>query len=56
MQQLDDVTRFELAYLTRDGFWADAWPRAGDSELPRAVKVRLTLGSGEVIERWLALR
>jgi len=53
---LDGVARFELAYLTREGFWADAWPRAGDSDLPRAVRVRLTLASGEAIERWLALR
>jgi general secretion pathway protein J len=53
---LDGVTRFELAYLTREGAWADAWPRAGESELPRAIRVRLTLASGEVIERWLALR
>ena len=53
---LDGVARFELAYLARDGLWADAWPRAGDSELPRAVRVRLTLASGEVVERWLALR
>ena len=53
---LDDVTRFELAYLTREGFWAEAWPRAGDADLPRAVRVRLTLASGEAIERWLALR
>jgi general secretion pathway protein J len=53
---LDGVARFELAYLTREGFWADTWPRAGDNDLPRAVRVRLTLASGEVIERWLALR
>ena len=53
---LDGVTRFQLAYLTQGGAWADAWPRAGESELPRAVRVRLTLSSGEAIERWLALR
>jgi type II secretion system protein J len=53
---LDGVAHFELAYLARDGVWADAWPRTGDSELPRAIRVRLTLASGEVIERWLALR
>jgi general secretion pathway protein J len=53
---LEGVARFELAYLTREGIWADAWPRAGDTDLPRAVRVRLTLASGEVIERWLALR
>src|SRR5438094_3580976 len=53
---LDGVARFELAYLTRSGAWADAWPRTGESELPRAIRVRLTLASGEAIERWLALR
>jgi len=53
---LEGVARFQLAYLTRDGAWADAWPRAGETELPRAIRVRLTLASGEVIERWLALR
>jgi hypothetical protein len=29
--------------------------RAGD-ELPRAVRVELTLGDGAAIERWFALR
>jgi general secretion pathway protein J len=53
---LDGVATFRLAYLTRDGTWIDTWPRTGDSELPRAVKVGLTLASGETIERWLALR
>ena len=53
---LDGVARFQLAYLARDGGWADTWPRAEESELPRAIRVRLTLASGEVIERWLALR
>ena len=53
---LDGVTAFQLAYLTKDGAWVDTWPRTGESELPRAVKVDLTLASGETIERWLALR
>jgi len=53
---LSDVERFRLAYLTRTGVWANSWPVAGDADLPRAVKVELTLNSGEVIERWLALR
>ena len=53
---LDGVARFQLAYLARDGGWADTWPRAEESELPRAIRVRLTLASGEAIERWLALR
>ncbi|HET9764595.1 MAG TPA: type II secretion system minor pseudopilin GspJ [Casimicrobiaceae bacterium] len=53
---VDGVANFRLAYLTKDGAWIDAWPRSGESELPRAVKVDLTLVSGETIERWLALR
>ncbi len=53
---LEGVTRFQLAYLTHSGAWADTWPQAGESELPRAVKVDVTLATGEVIERWLALR
>ncbi|HEV3240542.1 MAG TPA: type II secretion system minor pseudopilin GspJ [Casimicrobiaceae bacterium] len=53
---LEGVTRFQLAYLTQSGAWADTWPQADESELPRAVKVDVTLASGEVIERWLALR
>ena len=53
---LEGVGRFELAYLARDGSWVAAWPLPGESELPRALRVRLTLASGERIERWLALR
>ena len=53
---VDGVTAFQLAYLTKDGAWIDTWPGTGESELPRAVKVDLTLASGETIERWLALR
>jgi len=53
---LEGVARFQLAYLTQGGVWAATWPIAGDSALPRAVKVDVTLASGEVIERWLALR
>jgi general secretion pathway protein J len=53
---LDGITRFRLAYLTQSGTWADTWPLARESELPRAIRVQLTLASGEAIERWLALR
>jgi general secretion pathway protein J len=53
---LEGVAGFKLAYLTKDGAWVNAWPSAGESELPRAVRVDLTLASGETIERWLALR
>jgi general secretion pathway protein J len=50
------VASFRLAYLAKDGTWLDLWPRAGEADLPRAVKVDLSLTSGETIERWLALR
>jgi general secretion pathway protein J len=53
---LDGVIGFKVAYLTQGGTWADTWPVSGDGPLPRAVKVDLTLASGEAIERWLALR
>jgi general secretion pathway protein J len=53
---LADVTRFRLTYLARDNAWVDSWPVPGDTDLPRAVRVQLTLSSGETIERWLALR
>jgi general secretion pathway protein J len=50
------VTGFQLSYLANNGSWLETWPHAGESILPRAVKVDLTLASGEKIERWLALR
>jgi general secretion pathway protein J len=53
---LGDVARFRLTYLARDNAWVDGWPVTGDTDLPRAVRVQLTLSSGETIERWLALR
>lgn len=51
-----DVAQFHLSYLTRSGQWSDVWPLTGEPDLPRAVRVQLTLASGESIERWLALR
>ena len=53
---VSDVRRFRLSYLSSAGAWVDAWPLPRDTDLPRAVKVELTLASGEAIERWLALR
>ena len=53
---LADVARFRLSYLTTEGAWVDAWPADQQPELPRAVRVELTLASGDVIERWLVLR
>ena len=53
---LGDLRAFRVAELTRDNRWTDRWPlRAGD-DIPRAVRVELTLGDGSAIERWFALR
>ena len=53
---LEGVTSFQVSYLMQAGTWANTWPLNGEGPLPRAVKVDLTLASGESIERWLALR
>ena len=53
---VDGVARFRIAYLGRAGAWRDSWPVQGESVLPRAVRVELTLDSGESVERWFALR
>ena len=52
----DGVSGFRVAYLGRAGAWRDSWPVPGESALPRAVRVDLTLDSGEAIERWFTLR
>jgi general secretion pathway protein J len=53
---VDGVTGFRVAYLNRAGAWRDNWPVQGEAALPRAVRVELTLDSGEAIERWFVLR
>src|SRR5437764_9726360 len=53
---ITDVARFRLSYLTSNGAWIEAWPANGEADLPRAVRVELTLASGDIIERWLVLR
>ena len=50
------ITRFRVGYLDAKGAWRDRWPTVGEPAIPRALKVALTLGDGQVIERWLALR
>jgi general secretion pathway protein J len=52
---LTEVGRFRLWYLAANGAWLPEWPAAGEAAIPRAVRVELTLASGDVIERWLAL-
>jgi len=53
---VDGVTRFRVSYLDSTGTWRDRWPALGEPSIPRAIKVGLTLGDGQAIERWLALR
>ena len=53
---LSGATQLRLSYLTGTGLWVESWPLAGESDLPRAARVAVTLASGEQIERWLALR
>ena len=57
---LSDVAQFRLAYLLPNGAWVDHWPASSAAvaatDMPRGVRVDLTLAGGEVIERWLALR
>jgi general secretion pathway protein J len=52
---VDGVAGFRIDQLGSRG-WLDRWPVQGEDELPRGVRVRLTLVSGEVIERLFALR
>lgn len=54
---LAGVSSFVLHYLSPTLAWADAWPAsASDPLLPRAVRVRIALASGEEIERVFALQ
>jgi general secretion pathway protein J len=53
---VDGVAAFRVAYLGTDGAWRERWPVLGEPPLPRAVRIMLTLASGEVMERWIALR
>lgn len=50
------ITRFRVSYLDAVGTWRDRWPSLGEPAVPRALRVALTLGDGQVIERWLTLR
>ncbi len=53
---VDGIAGFRVAYLGSDGAWRERWPVLGEPPLPRAVRVVLTLASGEVVERWIALQ
>ena len=53
---LSGVTRFDLQYLNAAVGWVNAWPSSSiDASLPRAVRLAITLASGEDIVRVFAL-
>jgi len=54
---LSGVAEFDVQYLDRALAWATAWPAAaGDPPLPRAVRLRMRLSSGEEVVRVFALQ
>ncbi|MFO1412824.1 MAG: type II secretion system minor pseudopilin GspJ [Burkholderiales bacterium] len=53
---VDGVATFRLDYLARDGSWRTSWPLFGEDEIPRAVRLTLTLADGVRIDRWFTLR
>jgi general secretion pathway protein J len=52
----DGITRFAIGYLDGRGGWHDRWPLFGESAVPRAVRILLTLDDGATVERWITLR
>lgn len=53
---LGGVTRLDLAYLNAKLVWVGTWPAApDDAAIPRGVRLRMVLASGEEIVRVFAL-
>jgi len=53
---LSGVTTFDLQYLNADLVWVNVWPTSPrDAAIPRAVRVRIVLASGEQVVRVFAL-
>jgi general secretion pathway protein J len=50
------IAAFRVGYLDSVGAWHERWPALGESPVPRALRVTITLAGGEQIERWLVLR
>jgi len=50
------IARFDIGYLDGRGGWHDHWPFLGESAVPRAVRITLTLDDGATVERWITLR
>lgn len=54
---LSGVAEFDVQYLDRALAWVPAWPAAaGDPPLPRAVRLRVVLSTGEELVRVFALQ
>jgi general secretion pathway protein J len=53
---VENIAQWRLEYLTDSGAWRERWPWLSEPAIPRAVRVGLTLGTGETIERAFALR
>jgi general secretion pathway protein J len=54
---LSGVAEFDVQYLDRALAWAPAWPTAAaDPPLPRAVRLRVVLSTGEELVRVFALQ
>lgn len=53
---VEGVAVLRIDHLGEKTAWRAAWPQPDEPPLPRAVRVHLTLASGETIERWFALR
>jgi len=52
----EHVAAFRLEYLTDSGAWQQRWPLLGEPDVPRAVRIAVTLADHGVVERWFALR
>lgn len=50
------VAGFDLEYLARDGTWRNRWPLLGEDDVPRAVRLTLTIDDGSRVDRLFALR
>ena len=52
----EGIQRFHVSCLDASGVWREQWLVAGDSPLPRAIRVELTLANGDGIERLLVMQ
>ena len=53
---LTAVAQFELRYLDRALAWVEAWPPSEREPLPRALRLRIVLASGEELVRVFSMR